>query len=247
MALAHTIIGEGTPYLFMHGLGADKRQSIDLLETLTNQISIQAIMPDFRGHGDSKVEDDGKLNFDSFADDAIALLDSLGIEEAHVGGLSMGSGVTINMALRYPERVKSLTVLRPSWMPVACPPHLELVAKVGEWIDADGLVKAQAALESDADFLTLKNREPNVAASLIPLFSRPQAVESAKVLYRMFQSQPFDSLDQLASIGKPTLHMKRCLLVIWKKRRIQRQVEQLLQSSCCTQVFNQRLVKALFT
>jgi len=205
MGLAHTIIGEGAPYLFMHGLGADKRQSIDLLEEFTKQMPVQAIMPDFRGHGDSLDADEEKLNFDSFADDAVALLDELGIEKAHVGGLSMGSGVTINMALRYPERVQSLTILRPSWLDETCPSHLSIVARVGEWIDAHGLEVAEQKLNEDAEFIELTEREPNVAASIPPLFGRPQAIESAKVLYRMFQSRPYESLSLLKNIGKPAI------------------------------------------
>ncbi len=44
------------------------------------------------------------------ADDAVAVLDGLGIEKAHIVGLSMGGFATVHFGLRTPERALSLTV-----------------------------------------------------------------------------------------------------------------------------------------
>jgi len=206
MILAHEIIGEGSPLLFLHGLGADRRQTLGSLALLTEQSDLQLIAVDFRAHGESIDDSAGeKLHFDAFADDIITLLDYLGHDRVHLGGLSMGAGVSLNLALRYPKRVQSLALLRPSWLDQEKPSHLNLVAKVGHWIETLGLVESENRLRNDADFQELTQREPTVAASLLPLFTRPQAFEGAAVLYKMLESKPFSDLKDLAKITHPAL------------------------------------------
>lgn len=206
MILAHEIIGSGEPLLFLHGLGADRRQSMDAFADASQEGAYQLIAVDFRSHGESIDDSDGDaLNFDRFADDIIHLMDHLGLTQATIGGMSMGAGVSLNIALRYPERVQQLILLRPSWLASPAPPHLAIVAKIGHDIEEGGLLKSQRRLENSAEFLALQQREPRVAASLLPLFTRPQAYSGASVLYRMYESQPCAALSALQSIGHRVL------------------------------------------
>ncbi len=65
---------------------------------------------DTRGHGASPVPD-GPYSIDDLADDVVALLDTLGVERAHVVGLSLGGMTGLRLAARNPDRVDRLVVL----------------------------------------------------------------------------------------------------------------------------------------
>jgi len=197
----YEISGTGTPLLFMHGLGADRRQTTGALAGIEN---VQLIAPDFRSHGDSIHTGEG-LNFDQFTDDVIAILDKEGLDKVNVGGLSMGSGVTLNMCLRYPERVNKLIVLRPSWPDQCEPEHLKLVADAGFLIEDLGLDEGEKTLESTSAYKELIEENEKVALSINGVFKRPQAHQAATVLYKMWQDRPFDDLAKLKQIDKDAL------------------------------------------
>jgi 3-oxoadipate enol-lactonase len=52
----------------------------------------------------------GPYSMDEHADDLAALLDGLGVERAHIGGISYGGEVSMAFALRHPERTRSLVI-----------------------------------------------------------------------------------------------------------------------------------------
>lgn len=199
--LKYEKIGAGEPFLFMHGLGADRRQTVSAFRSLDG---VCVIAPDFPGHGGSHLNEND-ISFDSFSNLIIDLLDSLNMDSLHLGGLSMGSGVALNLALRFPERVKSLVLLRPSWLNTPCPVHLELVAKVGRWIEEYGVEAAHERLTDDLEFQKLNNANYLVAKGIEALLQRPQAVAGAKVLDGMWKSRPFNDLESLRSISQPSL------------------------------------------
>jgi len=199
--LSYEIIGKGEPLLFMHGLGADRKQTTSALSSLANT---QLIAPDFRGHGDSPI-DGNPLNFNQFADDVIAILDKQSIHQCNIGGLSMGSGVSINMALRYPERIKKMILLRPSWLDEKEPEHLTLVALAGQFIDEFGLKEGKVKLAAHADYQKLLTMNIKVAHSIMGVFERPLALEAASVLFKMWHDKPFESLKDLQNISNETL------------------------------------------
>ena len=97
--------GAGHPLLLLMGFG-------DSLDAWANQIpafskNFRTVAVDHRGSGESEAPLDG-YSIPQFADDAIGLLDRLGVERAHVLGYSMGGRVGLDMAARYPERVSAL-------------------------------------------------------------------------------------------------------------------------------------------
>ncbi|MBM4315177.1 MAG: alpha/beta fold hydrolase, partial [Deltaproteobacteria bacterium] len=64
---------------------------------------------DTRGHGNSGTTP-GPYSIEMLADDAVGLMDALGIRQAHFIGLSMGGMIGQQIGARYPERVYSLSL-----------------------------------------------------------------------------------------------------------------------------------------
>lgn len=65
---------------------------------------------DWRGQGDSAATNDG-YDMDTLTDDAVALIESLGVVPIHYVGLSMGGFVGQRIAARRPELIRTLTLL----------------------------------------------------------------------------------------------------------------------------------------
>lgn len=76
----------------------------------------RAITPDLRGYGENPARP-GVTPFAAFADDLVALLDHLDIEQAVVGGVSMGGRIAMEFRLRHPGRVRALVLSDTSPVP----------------------------------------------------------------------------------------------------------------------------------
>lgn len=108
LSLAYEVFGEGLPVLCIHGFASSGKVNwVDTgwVETLT-EAGYQAITLDNRGHGQSDRPHDPELYYPGqMAEDAVALLDHLGIERAAVLGYSMGARIAAFMAYSHPDRV----------------------------------------------------------------------------------------------------------------------------------------------
>ncbi len=72
------------------------------------------IAPDLLGHGDSDRPRDMTLySMSQFAQQTIALMDHLGLDEAVVGGTSLGANVTLEVCVAAPERLRGAVVEMP--------------------------------------------------------------------------------------------------------------------------------------
>jgi pimeloyl-ACP methyl ester carboxylesterase len=102
-------VGSGTPILFIHEFAGDHRA----WEPQVNHFGRRhrCIVYSARGYPPSDIPTDmARYSQDLARDDAIAVLDHLGIEKAHIVGLSMGGFATLHFGLQYPERALSLSI-----------------------------------------------------------------------------------------------------------------------------------------
>ncbi len=105
IAIEHA--GTGELVIFLHGIGGNRRNWVGQLADFAK--SFKAIAWDARGYGDSD-DYEGPLNFHSYGDDVIRVLDHFGVKRAHIVGLSMGGRIAMDLAARYPQRLKTLVL-----------------------------------------------------------------------------------------------------------------------------------------
>lgn len=91
--------------MLIHAFPLDGQMWTDTAQALSGRCRV--IVPDMRGFGESDLGA-GDPSIADMADDVVAVLDSLGIERATVGGLSMGGYVSLAFAARHPARLERL-------------------------------------------------------------------------------------------------------------------------------------------
>jgi 3-oxoadipate enol-lactonase len=103
--------GDGSVVVLTHGLGGDLQYWDATAAALLPQHRV--LRWDVRGSGQSG-KPVGPYSPALFADDLAHLLDALGIEQAHMAGISMGGVIAQSFALRHHERVRSLALVSTS-------------------------------------------------------------------------------------------------------------------------------------
>jgi len=98
--------GEGEPLLLIMGYGMPGDAWLGSLPFLGG---FRCVYFDNRGTGRSD-KPDGPYTIDRMAEDAAGLLDHLGIARTHVYGVSMGGMIAQELALRHPEKIRSLAL-----------------------------------------------------------------------------------------------------------------------------------------
>jgi pimeloyl-ACP methyl ester carboxylesterase len=100
--------GEGPPLVFIHGLGSSGRDWELQVDEFSR--SCRVITFDLRGHGQSD-KPEGPYSLSMFAADTAGLLKALDIASAHIVGLSLGGAVAFQLAIDFPELVKTLVIV----------------------------------------------------------------------------------------------------------------------------------------
>ena len=122
---------EGAPVvMFSNSLGTTLEMWDDQAAALSDRYRVLRF--DTRGHGRSPVPP-GPYTVDDLADDALELLDHLGIERVAFCGLSLGGAIGMTLALNAPERVERL---------ILCSTALEFGPPEG-WHDRAATVRSE--------------------------------------------------------------------------------------------------------
>ena len=178
----------GEPVLLIHGFASSKTVNWigpGWLKTL-GDAGYRVIAIDNRGHGDSdKPHDTEAYTPDKMAGDAVALLEHLGIPDAHVMGYSMGARISAFMALAAPQTVRSL---------VFGGLGIGMVEGVGGW---EGI--AEGLLADSLDLVT------DQRARAFRMFAEQTGSDRVALAACIRSSRVKLTPDQVAQIEAPTL------------------------------------------
>lgn len=126
----------GEPTLLIHGLGASGHNWFPLMDQLSNQLDMTA--PDLPGFGSSLPPSDKDHSPQSFAQILSEVIEQVyPDQQVHLIGNSLGGAVSVQLAARHSELVKSLTLISPA-LPTyypdlsAAPVLLSAIPKFGE-------------------------------------------------------------------------------------------------------------------
>ena len=99
--------GTGEPLVLIPYLAAD--HACYAFQVAEYAKHFNCISLDLRGTGETD-KPDGAYSTEHLADDVAAFLRAMGIQKAHISGLSLGAAVGMWLAAKYPEKVQSLSL-----------------------------------------------------------------------------------------------------------------------------------------
>jgi pimeloyl-ACP methyl ester carboxylesterase len=189
LRVAYRRQGEGPPTLYLHGAGLT-RMWLPLHQRLAQSLDVTA--PEHPGYGETAMPEwlDG---FDDLVIHYDALLDALELERVHIVGYSLGAWIAAELAVFYPRRLESLTLITPPGLRIPGKPIADLFA-----------------MDPERLFATIFNDPANMA-QILPDFESLEEIEhqfgEAATLARLAWNPRFDpKLERrLARVSCPTL------------------------------------------
>ncbi len=183
--------GETIPIVFLHGVGSDKSVWRPQLQFFS--ASRRAIAFDYPGYGESDPAPAGTTR-DDYASAVNAAMEALGVERAHICGLSLGGVVAIALHHAHPQRCASL-ILADTFAA-----HPSGAAIYDRSMAASSDLRAMA--EARVDVLLGQPADPRVRHEVVETMAR---IDPAA--YRIGAEAVWlaDQNDRAASIEVPTL------------------------------------------
>jgi 3-oxoadipate enol-lactonase len=201
--LYYEVHGHGEPLLMIMGLGSSSAVwDPELVTELGTHF--QTIIYDNRGTGRSD-KPAIKYSLEMFAGDAVALLDALKIERAHVFGVSMGGMIAQELALQHAPRLQTLTLgCTTCGGKHAIPPpasSLKLLTAPRDGASAEELVRRAWQLQYPQEYI--EHHRAELEAEIPRLLEYPTPPSS--YMRHLEATYGLKTYDRLPEIKTPTL------------------------------------------
>jgi pimeloyl-ACP methyl ester carboxylesterase len=202
--------GAGTPIVFVHEFAGDQRSWEPQVRHFARRY--RCITYNARGYPPSDVpEDVERYSQHRARDDIRAVLDGLGIERAHIVGLSMGAFATLHFGMTHARRALSLTAAGGAYG--SHPGHygkFQADSRANaEFIRREGMAKFAATYGHGPTRVQLANKDPRGFAEYARQLAEHSALGSANTMagYQGRRQSLFDFVDELKRMEVPTLLM----------------------------------------
>jgi pimeloyl-ACP methyl ester carboxylesterase len=200
--------GRGFPVLFVHEFAGDHRSWEPQVRALSRRY--RCVTYAARGYPPSDVPADPRAYAQPRATaDAVAVLDGLGIDEAHVVGLSMGAFATLHLGLRHPERARSLVVAGCGYgaQPERREAFREESAVVADAFAAEGAEEVAKRYAVGPARVQFQNKDPRGWAEFARQLGEHSSQGAALTMRGVQAERPslYDLTDDLAALQVPTL------------------------------------------
>jgi len=188
LSIAYRQKGSGPALVLLHGLAQDSRIWKNQLDSLSKQFTV--IAWDAPGAGLSK-DPPAEFTLNDWADCLAQLLDSTGIRQAHVLGLSWGGLLAQEFYRRHPDRVLSLLLADATmgWKSISdsiANARLQACMKDASLPPKDFAVKYQPGMFSDSPPANAKAEHAAILSDFHPAGFRLMAASLAKTNMRSF-------------------------------------------------------------
>lgn len=194
--------GDGLPVLWQHGLGATQAQAAEVFPVSSG---FRRITMECRGHAGSELGAPEALSIPQFADDAVRLLDHLGVTRAVVGGISLGAAIALRLAHCHPDRVSGQIIARPAWLDESAPERLKIYLDVAELLAQYGAAQGLERLQASERYRLVMRESPDNAASMRTFFHRDDAASTVALLSRIPAQGLGVTREQISRLTLPTL------------------------------------------
>ncbi|MBI2215990.1 MAG: alpha/beta hydrolase [Candidatus Rokubacteria bacterium] len=202
--------GQGVPLVFVHEFAGELRSWAPQASCFARRY--RTIAYNARGYPPSEVPDDVTAYSQQQAvEDIRGLLDALGIDRAHVCGLSMGGYATLHFGLAYPQRALSLVVAGCGYGSVMAEraqfrKDAELTA---QRFEKDGMAAAAEVYARGPARVQFMDKDPRGWQEFFDLLAKGSAKGHALTLRGVQMTRPsvFELGDRLEKLEVPTLIM----------------------------------------
>jgi pimeloyl-ACP methyl ester carboxylesterase len=200
--------GSGLPIVFVHEFAGDHRSWEPQLRHFARRY--RCIAYNARGYPPSDVpEEVERYSQERARDDVRAVMDALGIEQAHMVGNSMGGFAALHFGLAYPERARSLVVAGCGYgaHPDQRVAFQEQARTLARDMLEQGMAHAAATYGHSPARLQLRDKDPRGFAAFLAGFAEHSALGSANTMlgYQARRPSLYDLKDRLAALAVPML------------------------------------------